>query len=382
MTTRASLLAAVSLFAAVAVPACSAKVALDNRPCPCASGWTCCETQSVCVAPGAICPGTSNDAGSSDASTDASPPVNPMQLASAQSARCMITDHDYLYWENANGLLVRVAKTGGALHPGGPQTPDADNPRCGLALDDRHLYATAYGYGAIMKTSVDDTNSYGQWGATDEVMLGLSGPSSIATDADAIYITEDIAGNVRRVPKSGTVADGQILASGLSHPDYVAVDDTWVYWMNRGQRDTDAGASDASGDAGAPAPRTILRVAKTGGSVQELASMSFGPEPILSHGLTLAGGRLFWTEWNEGHVVGVDVDGKNLGVLADSEDFPQSIVTDGTNLYWLGLGVRQMPVAGGPASSTKYDRVMDGTLAVDDTRVYWASGDEIWAGTK
>ncbi len=36
--------------------ACIATVSEEDRPCPCASGWTCCASAQVCVAPGAQCP--------------------------------------------------------------------------------------------------------------------------------------------------------------------------------------------------------------------------------------------------------------------------------------------------------------------------------------
>jgi hypothetical protein len=49
---------AASLFAGIPIVAfaCVGRVSEENRPCPCASGWTCCATTQVCVPTGATCP--------------------------------------------------------------------------------------------------------------------------------------------------------------------------------------------------------------------------------------------------------------------------------------------------------------------------------------
>jgi hypothetical protein len=56
MMTRTSLLIVASIVMAIAgAPACGASVALENRPCPCTSGWRCCAERNVCVADGTSC---------------------------------------------------------------------------------------------------------------------------------------------------------------------------------------------------------------------------------------------------------------------------------------------------------------------------------------
>lgn len=49
------LLVASALIALAGAPACGASVAVENRPCPCASGFTCCAEENVCVADGTSC---------------------------------------------------------------------------------------------------------------------------------------------------------------------------------------------------------------------------------------------------------------------------------------------------------------------------------------
>ena len=63
----ARLVFASTVLALAGMPACGASDALENRPCPCASGWTCCADQNVCVAAGGACPSPDAVAHSPDA---------------------------------------------------------------------------------------------------------------------------------------------------------------------------------------------------------------------------------------------------------------------------------------------------------------------------
>jgi hypothetical protein len=64
--------------------ACSGALSLDNRPCPCASGYTCCQSANVCVADGAQCPapsdaGVGREAAAPDSGTATCPPAGTVQ---------------------------------------------------------------------------------------------------------------------------------------------------------------------------------------------------------------------------------------------------------------------------------------------------------------
>lgn len=64
---RSTRLFIAAIVALAPIAACSGTLALENRPCPCAEGWTCCASQNVCVGAGQSCDGvgSANDAGSS-----------------------------------------------------------------------------------------------------------------------------------------------------------------------------------------------------------------------------------------------------------------------------------------------------------------------------
>lgn len=361
-----------AVVALAAMPACGASVALDNRPCPCASGWTCCASRNVCVGPGASCPApAAPDAGREDAPSDAPPPApNPVALAKAQSARCMTTDRDHVYWQNANGLIVGAPKAGGDLQISHFQTPIANDPRCGLATDGSNIFGTAYQYGKLLKIALE---SNGEWviGGGGTMFGTLSGPSSIALDDDFIYVTEYDGGTIKKLPKSGT-GDAVVLASGLTHPHSVVIDDSNVYWIDRGT----FSSADAGSDSAAPeADGAVMSVSKNGGNVAPLVTGLSTPAA-----LALFGRRLYFTVYG-GSVSAIDVDGKNPATLASMEFAPGPIATDGETVFWGASGVRKaLSIGGTPV--TLYAGSLPVALAVDGTRVYWADGDEVWSGLK
>ncbi len=388
MTRTSLLILASTVMAFAGAPACGASVALENRPCPCASGWTCCAEQNVCVAPGTVCPAPaksdagcegfafSGDAGSSTnlggLCVDASAPVpNPNTLAKAQSARCMTTDRDHVYWQNANGLLVGAPKAGGDLQISHFQTPIANNPRCGLAVDGSTIFATAYQYGKLIKLPLE---SHGEWsiGASVSLFGAFSGPSSIAVDDAWIYVTEYDGGTVKKLPKSGS-GDPIVLASGLAHPLGIVLDDSNVYWINRGTSSVDGGS-----DAAVPnKDGSVMRVSKGGGDVTPLATELPYPE-----GLAISARRLYWIE-SAGDVSAMDVDGNDRAVVASNDSGVGAIAADGESVFWGGaFDIRKAPRGGGKPVSLYPSAGGANALVIDGTRVYWARGDEIWAGLK
>ncbi|MBL8606839.1 MAG: hypothetical protein JNL38_05945 [Myxococcales bacterium] len=364
MLTKASLvLFASTLFAAATVPACASRVALEDRPCPCADGWTCCASRNVCVAPGTACP--SSEAG---AAPDAAPEAGEaavVQLARGQSARCLAFDSEHVYWQNANGLVVGAPKARPDFKVSSFQTPLANNARCGLAIDGASLYTTSFQYGKIIRLS---TVSNGEWaiGGEGSIFGALSGPSSVLVDPQWIWVTEYEGGRVSKIAKSGPT-DAVVVATGMSRPDAIVGDADHVYWINRG--------TPAGGDGSAPSDGAIMRLAKSGGEPVALASNL--PTP---NGLALHGGRLFWTD-ADGRVSSIGVGGEGQTTLATREIAPGPIAADAASVYWGTSDLRSVARGGGPVV-TAFDTNLPVTLALDDTRVYWASTDEVWSALK
>ena len=352
-----------SFLGLAAAAACGDTVSLEDRPCPCASGWTCCAEQNVCVAPGVVCPvPVAQDGGSSDAQA----PSNPIELAMAQSARCMATDADHVYWKNSDGLIVGAPKAGGTIEVSHFETPVAADARCGLAVDGKQIYGTAQQYGKIVKL---DLESNGEWviGSNGSFFGQLAGPSSLALDETWIYVTEYEGGTVKKLPKSGT-GDAIVIASGLTHPDNLLIDDSFVYWVDVGT---------TGGDGGLSTDGAVMKVSKDGGDVTTLVGGLTFPD-----GFTRNGRRLYWIDWN-GELNAVDTDGQNRATLTSNEFAFGAITADSTSVYWgSSTAVRRVAQSGG-SPATVYPHTGNlNAVVVDDTRVYWSNGAEVWTGLK
>jgi hypothetical protein len=162
-----------------ALLACGRTVSLDDRACPCASGWVCCAERNVCVAEAdvASCDELGGSGGGTigTANASTSPPVT--QLATAQSARCLTIDANRVYWQNADGLVASVPKGGGAVAASHFQTPQAVNAKCAITIDGGALFTTSWSLGKVLRLSVD---SDGTIGASSALFGSLVHPSSIA----------------------------------------------------------------------------------------------------------------------------------------------------------------------------------------------------------
>src|SRR5450432_1876266 len=89
---------------------------------------------------------------------------------------------------------------------------------------------------------------------TPEMVAPSPYPQGIALDADYVYWTDPSQGAILRVLKSG--GSGELLASGQDTPVQIAVDGDFVYWTNT----SDLGLG------------SVMRANKSGGSATLLAT--------------------------------------------------------------------------------------------------------------
>jgi hypothetical protein len=350
-------------FASIAVLpvlACGQTVSLDDRPCPCASGWTCCPSQNVCIAEGGECPGGSGNgsSGSSGTPPPVAPSTDPVVLSHAQSARCITASRERVYWQNADGLVVSVASSGGDQWTGALQTPTANNPRCGIVVRDDEIWTTSYNLGKII---IEHTPGSPQDGVVAFVGK-LEAPSSIAVDGDVAYVTEFTAGRVTKVARDGTTTT---IASGLARPDRIAIDANNIYWL-------ELGSSESATDT------AVKAIPKSGGSQYTLAAVLDRPGD-----LALAGNRLYYT--TRDHVYGMDItslDATPSFTFSGGISLQGPIATDGHDVFWSDLdGIhRQAVTAGGGEILDPKSVVL--ALAVDDLRAYWTDGESVTAIAK
>ena len=199
-------------FAGIA--ACSASVPIENRPCPCASGWTCCPSQNVCVEEGANCPGNaSSDSGSSDAALG--------NLGDGGDADAPASDGEYV--EGTFGGAHVVMQTIRTAHVDAPM--DA-MPPIGVVQADGDAQTTIYfDFGAAMLGTTSCTGpdegppnyglSYsdeaGGYGA-DSCSIQLTSLGDVGGWMDGTFTS-----SLSRRTSDGGTGPGTLQASGSFH---------------------------------------------------------------------------------------------------------------------------------------------------------------------
>jgi hypothetical protein len=103
--------------------------------------------------------------------------------------------------------------------------------------------------------------------------------------------------------------------------------------------------------------------------------------PIIygSHGVVLVGSTLYWTTGGAGKVFSVPTTGGAATPISLTENLPDKIVSDGTNIYYTDwTRIRYLSVAGGspstlpiPAATNQFATPTG--IAVDSTYVYWSN---------
>lgn len=208
----------------------------------------------------------------------------------------------------------------------------------------------------------------------------LAGKGIAADRTDLFLIDWDTAkGRLLRA----SIADGNVtsLASDLREPSFLALDDSTVYWIDRGD-----------GRSRGKILGTVYKVAKQGGTRIALAS-----DQENATSLVIDEKNLYWQASNE--VVRLPKAGGSRTVVfsppsvfnAESLEggilhIPWALAVDEAYLYWIvattdGLLAR-MPKEGREVTILAKGQGAPQSLAVDDESVYWTTSNAIWAVPK
>jgi hypothetical protein len=311
----------------------------------------------------------SGDAASGEA--DAGPPLPVALVSDAPNARLIASDGANVYWVDwvagdAGQQIGRVMKVSVA---GGNETALASTPDAipvGLALDSTNVYWT------------DSANELWQvsksGGAPTSLQSGAGTP--VAAVGGFVYFSPTTAGGVERVPTDG--GNVTTVASTGAPVDLVVVASD-VFW------------ADATGQ--------IVFAPAAGGTATALVS----PDPDAGAGeyvsttplqnLTTDGTSLYWPRQPNGYpgaVMSLPISGGAPQVVVNvASSIPLSVATDGTNVYFLGVGasttLAAAPVSGGTPidvattdlSAANITGSPGPTVAVDSSNLYWLNPPQI-----
>ena len=190
--------------------------------------------------------------------------------ASGNSFGRLASDGVTLFFSDGGNGTVRSCPLAGCAGAGPTVLAMSQDNPWGITVDATNLYwVNDAATGSVVtcpKTGCGTSNSL-----LVTLANGQSGARTMAIDANSTYWVTQTAGTVMKCQKTGCAQIPTVLASGLTNPKGVAVDDTWVYFTE-------------------PNANAVKKVPKNGGSVVLVAGNQQMPFNV-----AVDGKWIYWT---------------------------------------------------------------------------------------
>lgn len=190
-------------------------------------------------------------------------------------------------------------------------------------------------------------------------------PRGVALDATYIYWVNAGSLTIGRAKLDGSAVNEQFIPTSSSSfgPFGIAVDAAHIYWTN-------FNGTDGS---------TISRANLDGSGVVD----AFIPTDGGAEGLAVGGGYLYWPNLHGNSIGRATVDGGNVDqAFIPSASAPLSVAVDGAHVYWTNSGshaVGRANLDGSGVEPTFIANIADASfgIAVDAGHVYWVDNGNI-----
>jgi streptogramin lyase len=253
----------------------------------------------------------------------------------------LAVDSTHLYWVNRGGGQVMRIDLGGSTVE---QLAATGADPAAVALSASRVYWTD----STQLASVDKGG-----GTPTQVVAIQAGVVDLAVYGANAFYANATTGAVRSVPLSG--GPSTPLAASQT-PGAVAVDDSYLYWINTG----------ASG--------SLRKVLQLGGTVTAMHSDQAHPTA-----LTLDDTSAYWARDGGSEIVSGTLVGGDPVAIASGQA-AAALAVDDSHVYWTDAatgGVQRAPLAGGPVEEVAGCPVAGGgAIVTGPSAVYWICGPE------
>lgn len=286
-------------------------------------------------------------------------------LASGQNSPAYIAiDTSAVYWSTGSscpstvGAVMKVPLSGGTATAVAPsQVVTA------LTIDNTSAYWVGTDCNNLGMLQIRSARKVGGGSVTNLAVLPtVFAVNGFATDNVNVYAAQrgegTTPGAVMSVPKGGGALT--TLATGDGNLGTIALDATYIYWIEGGINKTPLG----------------------GGSSSQVSSAQGGDT------LAMANGSLYWASGGaSGTVSRVSTAGGTVTDLATGLSYPQKAVTDGSYVYFVAFNaalsasnIMKVSVSGSSAQMVVVGATPS-SLAVDGTSVYWTTSSAVMKAT-